>query len=215
MGHPRGSGKSDGSGSADSDKGSLHANDSQRGSDEGSASVSPRSKTAKASGDSSKDGHRGRSKKGTSSGSQNSSGVNGEFRDKARKGDQSKLVSAIPGNASDACVTVGKGERSARSGGIAVAGFEEARSGFRSAKGDKASVVHLQVIPSAVRDAKSVSVHLTAPNGPSKRETSNDRGTANGWVYFSVPVRIEGPGMWVMEVSYGSQSGCFRIPFKR
>lgn len=141
--------------------------------------------------------------------------IKGDYRDKPRNSNQSKLVDSIPGKHSEACVTVGPKTRAARSGDVAVAGIQEAREMFSQKHAGRVATAHLQVIPGNSKGVKSVSVLITSPKGTSKHQVSTDRGTANGWVYFSVPVSIKGPGMWTLKVSGDSGSGCFKVQFSR
>jgi hypothetical protein len=122
---------------------------------------------------------------------------------------QIKVLNALPGSKSSACVSVGS-HSAMRSGSIAMGDFKQAQSVFKKAKGAYDSQPSFfYVIPQAAKLGKATV--LFAPlSGKGKKISVSTRQheDAGQWKYYPIHVKLT-PGRWRAQVSSGNSKGCF------
>jgi hypothetical protein len=133
----------------------------------------------------------------------------------ARAGDQSQVLTSLPGSPRPGCVVVGD-RADVRSGTMAAGNFVRAREEFRRlAASQPQPSIFLYVIPGDARRPRSVTVQLRQLSGGTARRTvtSSSVQDADQWKYFAVNVFVPGPGTWRLTTRAGADRGCFDVTF--
>jgi hypothetical protein len=132
-----------------------------------------------------------------------------------RAGDQSPVLSSLPGSAKSGCVAVGK-RTDVRSGSMAAGNFETARKQFTDQAGSvPAPTVNLYLIPADARSLSKVTLTLEQVGGQHLKRsvTSTSVQDAEQWKYFSVQTSVPAAGTWRLRATSGASTGCFEVTF--
>lgn len=130
-------------------------------------------------------------------------------------GDQSSVLSSLPGSAKSGCVAVG--ERSdVRSGTMAAGNFVTARKAFADqAKTVPAPTINLYLIPADARTLRKVTLTLEQVGGQHLKRTftSTSVQDADQWKYFAVQASVPAAGTWRLRATSNTSTGCFDVVF--
>jgi hypothetical protein len=129
-----------------------------------------------------------------------------------KKGDQSNVLTSLPGSKKSTCVSTA-GKRDVRSGSMGAGPFDQARKDYgKKRDGMPKDAVELYWIP---RDsAKMPGLVLTGVNSDTGKRISvhsKNVGDADMWRYYNTQVRLPDPGHWRLTARSGSQQGCFEL----
>lgn len=125
-------------------------------------------------------------------------------------GGQSTVLERVEGNAKGGCVDVSE-LRDARSGGFMAGPFDEARSGWGTAReGFKRDELRLYFVPQRTEPMPGVTV--TATNGDEVVEVTQDNvADAEQWKFYDVRLRLPDDGTWTVKATAGRDKGCFTL----
>jgi hypothetical protein len=129
-----------------------------------------------------------------------------------KKGDQSNVLTSLPGSGTAKCVSTA-GKRDVRSGRMAAGPFDEARKGYgKKRDGLAKDEVRLYWIPKD--SSKMPGLTLKGVNRDTGRRFSmhsSNVGDADMWRYYNTVVHLSDPGRWRLTASSSSQHGCFDL----
>jgi hypothetical protein len=132
-----------------------------------------------------------------------------------RAGDQSPVLSSLPGSAKSGCVAVGD-RTDVRSGTMAAGNFATARKQFADqVKTVPAPTVNLYLIPADARSLREVTLTLEQLGGRHLKRsvTSTSVQDAEQWKYFSLQASVPAAGKWRLKATAGASTGCFDVDF--
>jgi hypothetical protein len=129
-----------------------------------------------------------------------------------KKGDQSNVITSLPGSRTGSCVSTA-GQRDVRSGAMAAGPFDQARKDYGTKReGSAKDEVRLYWIP---RDStKMPGLVLTGRNLDTGRHISvhsKHIGDADVWRFYDTNLRLPDAGRWRLTAASGSQKGCFDL----
>ncbi len=128
------------------------------------------------------------------------------------KGEQTDVLSNLPGSTKPGCVPVGK-ESDVRSGDMAAGPFDAARKGY-SAKNKAKQKVSLYFIPTHSAKLKDITVTgKNASTGATFTKTSKKIGDAEQWKFFQLELTLPDAGKWTLKASTGQDYGCWIVKF--
>ncbi len=129
---------------------------------------------------------------------------------KGANGNQTDVLSNLPGSTKPGCVPVGK-ESDVRSGDMAAGPFDAARKGY-SAKKPAKQVVSLYFIPTHSAKLKDITVTgKNASTGATFTKMSKTIGDAEQWKFFQLELTLPDAGKWTLKASTGQDYGCWVV----
>lgn len=129
---------------------------------------------------------------------------------------QANVLATLPGPIDGACTQTDS--RNMRSGSLGAGDFVDARKVYKNGgTGSAAATVSLHVIPQNPGTLAGVTVTMTRERKPVlvHTYTSTTHETAGGVSYYVLTFPINEPGPWKLELSAGSDKGCFLATFNR
>jgi hypothetical protein len=125
-------------------------------------------------------------------------------------GDQTDVLSNLPGSQKPGCVPVGK-QSDVRSGDMGAGPFDAARKGY-SAKNKAKQRVSLYFIPTHSAKLRNITVvGKNASTGASFTKTSKNVGDAEQWKFFQLDLTMPHAGKWTLKASTGQDYGCWVV----
>ena len=129
---------------------------------------------------------------------------------KGPDGDQTDVLSNLPGSTKPGCVPVGK-ESDVRSGDMAAGPFDAARKSY-SAKKPAKQLVSLYFIPTHSAKLKDITVTgKNASTGATFTKMSKTIGDAEQWRFFQLELTLPDAGKWTLKASTGQDYGCWVV----
>jgi len=129
---------------------------------------------------------------------------------KGPDGDQTDVLSNLPGSTKPGCVPVGK-ESDVRSGDMAAGPFDAARKGYSAKKLAKQSV-SLYFIPTHSARLQDITVTgKNASTGATFTKMSKHIGDADQWRFFQLELTMPDAGKWTLKASTGQDYGCWVV----
>ena len=126
-------------------------------------------------------------------------------------GEQTDVLSNLPGSTKPGCVKVGPKARDVRSGDMAAGPFDTARKAYVPSKASKRKV-SLYFIPKHTENLKQIAVTGTNKAGGAKLAAeSKNVADAEQFKFFQLTLDVPKPGTWTIAANTGQDNGCWIV----